>query len=214
MGFARPQTAQEAVLAELRRAIIERELLPDQQLVQETLAKQFGLSRVPVREALKILEGEGVITYRPRRGYFVTHLDLDELKEVYHVRELLEGLALDKTPLDDRVVAIMEAALDEAAAAERTLDVPKLTAANRTFHFALLDGSGAARLIRMIHRLWDASDAYRSLYLASATTRARIAGEHQEILAAVRSGNKPEVRRLLDEHRTHALELLTEALAT
>lgn len=214
MGFARPQTTQEAVLVELRRVIVERELLPDQQLVQETLARQFGLSRVPVREALKILEGEGVVTYRPRRGYFVTRLDIDELKELYHVRQLLETLALDKTPLDARVIAIMRSAMDEMAEAEEKLDLPKLAAANRRFHFALLDGSGATRLVGMIRRLWDASETYRSLYLASDANRVRIAKEHQEILAAVRRKDRPQVRRLLDEHRTHALELLIEALAT
>jgi DNA-binding GntR family transcriptional regulator len=214
VAFARPQTAQQAVITELRRVIVERELLPDQQLVQEKLAKQFGLSRVPVREALKTLEGEGVITYRPRRGYFITQLDIDELRELYHVRRLLEGLALDKAPLDEEVVATMESEMVQMVEAEATADLLKLAAANRRFHFALLEGSRADRLVRMIHRLWDGSDNYRSLYLASSANRDRIANEHREILDAVRRGDKPEVRRLLDEHRTHALELLSEALST
>src|SRR5674476_1570791 len=79
--FRRPPTAQEAVLAELRRLITAGLLRPGQQIVQDALAVQFGVSRVPLREALKILEGEGQVTYVAHRGYFVTELSLSDLIE-------------------------------------------------------------------------------------------------------------------------------------
>ena len=95
VSFRRPPTAQEAVLAELRRAIAAGELRPGEQVLQDALAERFGVSRVPLREALKILEGEGQVTYRPHRGYFVAELDLDDLREVYRIRDLLETEAID-----------------------------------------------------------------------------------------------------------------------
>jgi len=87
----RPPTAQEAVLAELRRFITTGRLRPGQQIVQDALAVQLGVSRVPLREALKILEGEGQVTYVAHRGYFVTELSLSDLLEVYRIREILEA---------------------------------------------------------------------------------------------------------------------------
>lgn len=91
--FHKPSTAQEAVLAQLRRAIVSGELRPGEPIRQSALAERFGVSRVPLREALKILEGEGQVTYRPHRGYVVTELNMDDLLEVYRIRELLEGEA-------------------------------------------------------------------------------------------------------------------------
>ncbi|HVQ18393.1 MAG TPA: GntR family transcriptional regulator, partial [Actinomycetes bacterium] len=92
-AFRRPPTAQEAVLSELRRAIMTGELRPGEQVLQDALAEKFGVSRVPLREALKILEGEGQVTYQPHRGYFVAELDAVDLVEVYRIRDLLESEA-------------------------------------------------------------------------------------------------------------------------
>jgi DNA-binding GntR family transcriptional regulator len=82
----RPPTTQEAVLAELRRMIARGEIRPGAQIVQDALADELGVSRVPLREALKMLEGEGLVTYRPHHGYFVTELSLADLLEVYRIR--------------------------------------------------------------------------------------------------------------------------------
>ena len=92
----RPPTAQEYVLQRLRQAIISRELRPGAAIRQELLAEKYGTSRVPLREALKILEGEGHVTYIPHRGYFVADLSVSDLREVYIIRDLLETEALTR----------------------------------------------------------------------------------------------------------------------
>lgn len=89
-------TAQEVVLQELRAALASGVLMPGQQLVQEDLAVELGVSRVPIRESLKILEGEGHVTYHPNRGYFVTELSAADLSELYLIREILESEALTR----------------------------------------------------------------------------------------------------------------------
>jgi len=122
--FRRPPTAQEAVLTELRRAIGSGELRPGEQVLQDALAERFGVSRVPLREALKILEGEGQVVYRPHRGYFVAELDVADLREVYRIRDLLESEAVRVavprlTPVDLAAMTSAAAAVDAAAATWR-----------------------------------------------------------------------------------------------
>jgi DNA-binding GntR family transcriptional regulator len=90
----RTPTAQDRAAATLRAAILDGELRPGQRINQEAWAERARVSMIPVREALRALTGEGLVTYRPRRGYAVTELDLEELEEVYRLRRLLETDAL------------------------------------------------------------------------------------------------------------------------
>ena len=94
MTVERRQTAQDTVLAALRADILDGTLAPGDQIVQESLADRYGVSRVPLREALKTLESEGQVAYYPHRGYFVTELSVADLLEVYRLRALLEAEAI------------------------------------------------------------------------------------------------------------------------
>jgi DNA-binding GntR family transcriptional regulator len=215
VGFKRPPTAQEAVLEELRRSILEGELKPGAQIVQDAFAERLGLSRVPVREALKILEGEGQVRYSPHRGYFVTELDISELLEIYRIRELLETEVVRvATPrLTEQDVARLTATIDEMAAASSATDIVALTNANRRFHFHLFEPSGMSRFVRMIRQLWDSSDPYRSLYFADPAHRDVVDDEHRDICEVARRRDTEGLVRLLDEHRSHAIEGLKQVLA-
>ncbi|MQA06682.1 MAG: FCD domain-containing protein [Streptosporangiales bacterium] len=206
--FKRPPTAQEAVLQELRRSILEGELKPGTQIVQDAFAERLGLSRVPVREALKILEGEGQVRYSPHRGYFVTELDISELLEIYRIRELLETevVCAAAPRLTDEDVARLTAAIDAMAAANEVANIVALTNANRQFHFSLFEASGMHRFVRMIRQLWDSSDPYRSLYFADPAHRAVVDVEHRGIRDAARERDAHTLVRLLNEHRGHAVE--------
>ncbi len=214
-AFRRPPTAQEAVLVALRRAIGSGELRPGEQVRQDALAERYGVSRVPLREALKILQGEGSVTYRPHRGYFVAELSLADLEEVYRIRELLEEEAVRTA-----VPRLTADGLDELAAlvagcedAGRAGDVAAMTAANRSLHFALYAASDRPRLVRMVRILWDATDAYRSVYYSDPANRERVAAEHRQLLRALRSDDADTAVRLLAEHRDHAVEHIRALLA-
>ncbi|CND76915.1 GntR family transcriptional regulator [Mycobacterium tuberculosis] len=212
--FRRPLTAQAAVLQELRRSILEGELKPGTQIVQDAFAERLGLSRVPVREALKILEGEGQVRYSPHRGYFVTELDISELLEIYRIRELLETETVrNATPkLTDEDVTRLSSTIDSMAAASEATDIVALTNANREFHFALFTPSGMPRFVRMIRQLWDSSDPYRSLYFADPGHRDVVDAEHRGILDAARARDAEALVRLLDEHRANAITGLKKVL--
>ena len=113
----RPPTAQEFVLGELRRLIVTGELKAGEQIKQDALAESLGTSRVPLREALKILEGEGQVAYHPHRGYFVAELSAADLVEVYRIRQLLEDEAVATAipRLSDGDVAALQQAMRDVA---------------------------------------------------------------------------------------------------
>lgn len=187
--FVRPPTAQEAVLSEVRRLLVTGELTPGAPLRQEALAERLGVSRVPLREALKVLEGEGHVVYLPRRGYVVAELSVDDLVEVYRMRELLEAeairVAVPRLTAAD-LVALASAADDVVESGRRAgSDLASLTAANRRFHFLLFDAARMPRLSRTLRQLWDATDVYRSVYFAAPANRARVAHEHADLLTAL-----------------------------
>ena len=93
-AFQRPPTAQLAVLAELRRRIVRAELEPGTSIRQEALARELGVSRLPVREALMVLRAEQLVDYVQHKGYVASALDIDDLNQTYHLREILETEAV------------------------------------------------------------------------------------------------------------------------
>ena len=210
----RPPTAQEFVLGELRRGIVSGELRPGEQIRQDALAERLGTSRVPLREALKILEGEGQVAYHPHRGYFVAELSSADLVEVYRIRELLEdeAIATALPLLTDADLASLEAALLAIESAAASGDIPAMTRANREFHFLLIERAGMPRLSRLIRQLWDATDAYRSVYFAEPANRDQVEREHRAILDAARRRDIPGTVALLHSHRDQAVQRVSLVL--
>ncbi|MER7538571.1 GntR family transcriptional regulator [Streptomyces sp. NPDC097704] len=210
----RPQTAQQFVLEELRRAITTGELRPGGPIRQEALAARFEVSRVPLREALKALEAEGLVVHHVHRGYFVAELSLNDLEEIYRIRQLLETeavrMAVRWTP--DGTIAALERIQRDVERAADEGDVAAMAAANRLFHFTLIEASGMPRLVRLIATLWDATDAYRSLYYAESGHRKQAIREHRAVISSLRHGDEENTVRWLDEHRAHAVAALREVL--
>jgi DNA-binding GntR family transcriptional regulator len=213
-AFQRPPTAQEAVLDEVRRFIATGQLRPGQKIVQDALAVQLGVSRVPLREALKILEGEGQVSYVAHRGYFVTELSLSDLVEVYRIREILETEAV--TVAIPRMTAEeldgLEKAERDVQSASRNADVIAMAEANRRLHFAIIEACALPRLVWLIRLLWDATEVYRSVYYNEKQNRVLVEHEHRALLKAVRDGDVETALRVLREHREHAIATLRPVL--
>lgn len=210
----RPPTAQEFVLGELRRMIVSGELRAGEQIKQDSLAEQLGTSRVPLREALKILEGEGQVSYLPHRGYFVAELSADDLVEIYRIRQLLEDEAVSVAipRLTASNLQELERAMQAVEAAGEAGDIAAITAANRQFHFLLIEVAGLPRLTRLIRQLWDATDAYRSVYFAEPVNRIQVEREHRQIMDALREHDIPRTIALLNTHRDHAVKRVSKVL--
>jgi DNA-binding GntR family transcriptional regulator len=207
-------TTADNTLEWLRRAIVARELRPGQRILQEDLANELGVSIGPVREALRVLEQEGQVTYRPRRGYFVTELSIADLREIYELRQILEERAARAALpwLDEEALNRIASAASECAGAARAGDVALELDANRRFHMAIVGAPGLNHTIQVIRLLWDRTEAYRAIYYNSSAEREAAIEAHDRIIAAVIAGDADELVRQLDAHRHRALSVLEQIL--
>jgi DNA-binding GntR family transcriptional regulator len=208
------QTAQQHVVDWLRDAIMLREFRPGSRLIQEEVAERIGVSVAPVREALRVLEQEGQVTYRPRRGYFVSELNMADLDEIYALRMLLEERAVRHAlpTLDEETLERIEAAAQDCVEAAEAGDVLAELAANRRFHFAILDTPDQPHLARLIHLLWESTEPYRAMYFNSPAERRASVTAHRRIVSAVRRGDADQLVAELDAHRARALVVLRGVL--
>jgi DNA-binding GntR family transcriptional regulator len=190
----------------IRRLIVEGQLAPGARLGQAELAEQLGISRGSVREALRRLTGDGLVEFEVNRGFFVADVGLDVVLERLEARALLEPqiarLAAERRTEGD-LVALREAIEDErrAASSDAAHD------ASRSFHLALAASTQNEQLWRLIDGLWIADVGRRLLaqrYTAP-TWQAEDAREHEEILAAVESGDGRRAESLMRRHDEDAL---------
>ena len=213
VAFARPRTTQELVLEELRRRILVGDLRPGEPIRPDQLAAELHVSRVPVREALKILEGEGQVRYRAHHGYVLADLHREDLVEIYRIRALLEDEAARAavSRLRDADLVTMAQACEEMEAFGAD-DVAAMAVANRRFHLTLLAASDMPHLLRHIGLLWNASDHYRSVYYLDEAHRVEVHEDHRLILAAAKARHVEALLTLLDAHRDRAIAGLAPAL--
>ena len=211
-SFIRPKTAQEAVLAEIRSQLLDGRLAPGVNIRPDSLGEQLGVSAVPVREALRILEGEGHVRYRPHRGYVVAELDTDDLIEIYRIRELLETEAVRRAI--PRLSVEMVARLREIVAEmdEFQDDVMSLTAVNRSFHFTVFEAAEMPQLLRVLRIMWDSSDRYRLRYLMSPENRQLVHDQHHNMMQAIAQRDVEAFIAESRRHRSHAIAALAEAI--
>jgi DNA-binding GntR family transcriptional regulator len=192
-------TAAQRATNVVREMITGRELLPGQQMRQEELSRSLGLSRSPLREALRALESEGLVRHVPNQGYFVSRLDADELRQVYLMRRLLETDVLRSLPRQSRdQLARLRTANDLVATAETT---PDALAANRGFHFAIFELSPLELVVQHVERLWTLSEPYQAAYLLLPETRARIVREHGALIRALRQHDLKQLVAVANAHR-------------
>jgi DNA-binding GntR family transcriptional regulator len=207
-------TAQQAAISELRDRIATGRLHPGDQILQEAIAGELGLSVVPIREALKTLEAEGQVVYAPHRGYFVARLDANELVEAYRIRELLESeaVAIAVPLLGEEEFTRLDEAIVDIERFSKVGDIVSVSAANRLFHFTFFETAALPRLVNFIRILWEPTDPYRSLYFADPAHRRLINKEHRAIVAAAKAGDVERTLGILRAHRQHALDSLCAIL--
>jgi DNA-binding GntR family transcriptional regulator len=211
---ASPGTIAQHAVEGLRRALISGELSPGDKIRQEEIAASLKISISPVREALAVLEQEGQVTYLPRRGYFVTQLDVDDLREIYELRAVLEERAARRAlPLleDDALDRITIAARDCVDAVNAN-DVAAELEANRRFHFGLLESPDQHHTLRLIRLLWDSTETYRAMYYNAPSSRRDAIAAHDRILAAARAHHPDRLVKELHRHRGEALSSLESVL--
>lgn len=187
-------TAQELVLQSVRKAILDGVLGPAERLRQEELADIFGTSRIPVREALRALEYEGLVKSEPHRGFTVTSLDADDIEEVYDLRILLEAhavrLALPLLTDDD-----FEELETLFAEMQSVTEPDQQLATRERFYLRLYSVTGRPRLVGLITRLRQ--EVARVLRWATITHSSSV---HEQFYEAVRTGDAERAVALLSAH--------------
>jgi DNA-binding GntR family transcriptional regulator len=172
------------------------------QVRQADLAKQLRLSKIPVREALKVVETEGLVIHRPNSGYYVRRLSEAELTELYLMRDLLESEVLSHvgTVPDQEIEELVTLNL-EAEAAVAASDVHGMVETNRAFHFAMLRLGGLPIVLEEIGRLWSMSESYRVFHFADDMSQEGTISQHRRMIDAVRKGDAHGLVKLSKEHR-------------
>jgi DNA-binding GntR family transcriptional regulator len=181
----RHPTRAEVALTELHDSIISGELPPGSPLRLEELADRLGMSISPVREAVRRLESLGLAVHVPHRGARVSELALDDLRDTYEVRLVLEPLAARRAAgrftADD--AAVCRAHLAEYARAHERGDAGSARTVHAAFHFALYAAAGSQWLLRLIRPAWENCERYRAISLQSRSV-AEVEREHERILDA------------------------------
>ena len=221
-GLNRAEASELPSLAEIayrqvRDAILSGAFAAGHPLGQEEIALQIGTSRVPLREALKRLEAEGLVIHRPRRGYVVTSLDPEEITDIFDIRMMLEERAgylatLRATPDDVAEVRERLYAMDGIPTTEPG-QILRFVEANRAFHDRLYLGSGRPQLCRLMAVLRSNVERYIRIGTLVAGDQTRVKDEHFQIFDAFRRGNALEVGRLCREHCATTRDRLLARLA-
>lgn len=198
--------ARELVARKLRAAILSGQFQPGQRLLERELVARMGVSRTPIREALRKLEREGLVTTVPYKGPIVTKPTPESARELYEVRAALEGqaAALLTGRGDPVVIARMWTCLKDAERALARRHPGGVLAANNAFHDALSAGSGNALLQALIANLQDRIVLLRVESLSYPGRRSRSVAEHKAILRMIERGSVDGARRLVEQHVMHA----------
>lgn len=197
----------------LARRIVAGDLLPGIRLRQDHVAAEFGASHVPVREAFRRLEAQGLVVSEPRRGVRVAGIDPAAVREVTEMRAALENLAL-RHALPHIGTGELTAARAAMSAGEASTDIADWEVANRRFHRALLAPCAMARLLTAIDDLHAASSRYLLATWQAANWQPRSDQEHRAILAAVERRDAETAPALLSRHILAAGEALVAKLMT
>lgn len=203
-----------ALLAErLRGAILTGTLAAGTRLNQDRIAAENRVSHIPVREALRRLEAEGLVTFAPRRGFFVARLSAWDAAELAEMRVALEGLAV-RCSVARATAADWADGARAIAAAEATDDLATWSARNWDFHRALYRAARRPRLMEAIEGLWRNADRYLRVAWQAADWQRRSQDEHREILAAYRRRDAAAAERLVAAHVMDAARAVVELLGT
>lgn len=193
---------QEAILKELRRVILAGDAPPNTPIPLDDVADLFGVSRIPVRESLKTLIGEGLVDHRRNLGYTVAQLTAAELREIYIVREVLETAALAIS-----VKSATAADHEHAVEVHRGLEL-SITEGNprqyhrlsREFHLALTRPSNMHRLLHMLESAWNITEPVQPMVHIAGSDRESLHNDHAAMLAAFLDRNSPALLAAAEIH--------------
>ena len=203
----------EEVAERLRQRIFSHELPPGTWIDEQALAEDYGISRTPLREALKVLASEGLVTLKPRRGCYVTELSGGDIQEIFPIIAMLEGRcafeATQKaTPADVARLQAIQDILEKAAA---TGNIPAYIEANQNFHLTLWEIAGNRWLLQVIQDLRKVLKLTRYQSLSVDGRLKKSMEEHRELLAAITAKDPDLAEKVMKSHLIAGSEAMAKA---
>ena len=194
-------SASQRVADYLRDAILDGDIGPGQRVRQAMVAERFGASRLPVREALRMLEAEGLIEHEANKGARVPLLDSREVDIIYQMRERLEPLALSQS-IPNLTAGDVRRIGDIQDSIETNSDVRGFLQLDRQFHLLTYSGCHFDQLMSMVTRLWNSTQHYRRAFVSSSGPGRMwvINSEHRLLLDAIQRHDTTDAERYLSGH--------------
>ena len=206
----------DVVFNTLRQAILRGELKPGERLMEIQLANKLGVSRTPVREAIRKLELEGLVLMIPRKGAEVADISEKSLKDVLEVREALEELAArlacDKITKEG-INRLKEAAQDFRSALKSN-DITQMAEADVRFHDVICNATENQKLGQLLNNLREQMYRYRIEYLKDQQVYEKLLSEHDEIIRHIEKGEKDEAARVVSRHIVNQAQAVTDVIRT
>lgn len=198
----------------LRDAILRGELPPGERLMEIPLSKKLGVSRTPVREAIRMLENEGLAVTFPRRGAKVAKMSEKDLDDVLEIREVLDILAISLScdnMTDDDIKRLEDAAIGFERATKGK-DVRLIVTKDEEFHRIIYECSRNSRLVTILSNLKEQMYRFRFEYVKDPSNYPTLIKEHREILCALRARNKEQIVTLTKTHLVNQMECVREII--
>ena len=192
----------DVVFKTLRKGILTGELKPGERLMEIHLANRLGVSRTPIREAIRKLEREGLVTMVPRRGAEVANITEKNLKDVLEVRQALESLAIELAceRITEENKEELRQKLDQVETAVRTGDTGAIASADVAFHDAIVEFSGNMRLIQLVGNLGEQMYRYRFEYIKDVSKHSQIMSEHRIMFDSIMENDRAKAARIVKVH--------------
>ncbi|MFJ3483442.1 GntR family transcriptional regulator [Pseudomonas sp. NPDC090202] len=213
-GYAerQPMTAEEEAYNFLLAAICSGRYRKGDRLIAEDIASEIGTSRMPVREAFRRLDAQGLVILRPNRGAVVSGLNIEEMTEVFEMRSALEGLAVRVAAgkVTDRHMTMLERLLEDMEDCRD--DTAQWVLRHRAFHEYLCSLSERPRLVKQITALYSLIEAPMRLWLEHGDKPLSGREEHEQILIALRTHDGALAERVIRDHIEGTLPALTQFL--
>ncbi len=197
-----PNVASRRIADLLKTAILDGELRPGSRIRQEEVAAQFGASRLPVREALRTLQSDGLVMLRANHGAWVTRLNMQECLEIYLIREHLEPLLIADS-IENITQPEIDDLLERANRLNHAQDIGEYFRLDREFHLETYRASRMPYLHSMVERLWNVTQPYRSAYtrlVEEQESRWILDAEHGLLAEAVKRRNAEDACQIIKTH--------------
>jgi len=200
----------EEVFNMLRDAILSGKLRPGDRLVERELAEQLGVSRTPVREALRKLELENLVTHIPRRGVVVSEISRNDVIEIFNIRSCLEGLAANMAAqkISDDNVDHLRKCVEEMEIAAANGNREELNGLHNHFNQKILDIAGSPRLTQMINSLSDYISRFTKTGYAIPGRPSAANKEHEELVDALAEGNSQRAEEIAELHIKNSMSVV------